>query len=204
MVVLCLCCACVLWLCVVGCVLLVVCCWLCVVVVVVVVGCCCCCRVVIVLLLVVLVVLVLLVVVLLGVLVVLVVEAPPGTARNLSLHDAAPPTTMRELQLRHLHGKLQSLNLAHLSYTTTGMASTTCTTGHRSLYRRQTGESLWSASVSRLGCRRPQKTQRFSQRAGTVGGRLSHPQPARENLHDRTTGTSATVSTSNWGISMVF
>ena len=40
-------------------------------------------------------------------------------------------------------------------------------------------------------------TQRFSQRAGTVGERLSHPQPARENLYDRTTGTSVTVF-SNW------
>ena len=35
-------------------------------------------------------------------------EAPPGTAGNLSLHDAATSTTMRELQLRHLHGNLQS------------------------------------------------------------------------------------------------
>ena len=38
-----------------------------------------------------------------------------------------------------------SLNLAHLSFTTTGMASTSCTTGHGSPYRRQTGESLWPA-----------------------------------------------------------
>ena len=45
-------------------------------------------------------------------------------------------------------------------------------------------ETMWIASVSRLGCRRPQETQRFSQRAGTVGGQLSHSQPARENLHD--------------------
>ena len=34
-----------------------------------------------------------------------------------------------ELQLRHLHGFLQSLSLAHLSFTTASMASTTCTTG---------------------------------------------------------------------------
>ena len=36
-----------------------------------------------------------------------------------------------------------------------------------------------------MGSQRPQKTQRFSQRAGTVGGRLSHPQPARENLDNQ-------------------
>ena len=45
-------------------------------------------------------------------------------------------------------------------------------------------------------------TQRISQRAGTVGEQLSHPQPARENLYERTTGTSGTVF-SNWGMSMV-
>ena len=35
-------------------------------------------------------------------------EAPPRTVWNLSLHDAATSTTMRELQLRHHHGNLQS------------------------------------------------------------------------------------------------
>ena len=49
---------------------------------------------------------------------------------------------------------------------------------------------------------RPRKTQRFSQRAGTAGGRLSQPQPARENLCDRSTGTS--VVSTKLGISMVF
>ena len=34
-----------------------------------------------------------------------------------------------ELQLRDLDGVLQSLSFAHLSLTTTGMASATCTTG---------------------------------------------------------------------------
>ena len=69
--------------------------------------------------------------------------------------------------------------------------------GHRSPCA--TGESQWSArpweaaSAPRQGCHRRRGTQRFSQRSGTMGERLSHPQPARENLYDRTTGTSATV-----------
>ena len=98
---------------------------------------------------------------------------------------------------------------------------TTCKQGRRKPCPRGTAESLGllnskpgeTASAPRQACERPRRTataevavfcgRRFSQRAGTVGGRLSHPQPARENRTTRTTGKSATVSM-NWGISMVF
>ena len=79
-----------------------------------------------------------------------------------------------------------------ISLCVTTRVSTTCTTTQQGR-RRATGESLWcaeqsgpwgSVSASRQEYRRPQGTERISQRAGTVGVQLSHPQPAPENLHD--------------------
>ena len=74
--------------------------------------------------------------------------APPQIMPAMSVTESdcmstATSTTMNELQLRHLHGFLQVLNLAHLSSSTTGVAKTTCTTGASTTWQTAAAESLW-------------------------------------------------------------